>query len=155
MDKAKLIALLAANGITANADMSDADLEAALNTALSDKPADTVVDTATNDKIDALVATVNSLSAVVTANADKELDTAVAAVVAMNKGIDEATAKTMGLASCNAFLAANGHVAFNAHGTQQNNSDDGVSAALPEQGIDSWLNVKFGLALLMALTVNL
>lgn len=133
MDKAKLIALLAANGITANADMSDADLEAALNTALSDKPAETVVDTATNDQITALTATVNSLAATVLATSNKELDTAVTAVVAMNKGIDEAAAKAMGLTACNAFLAANGQPAFSVHGGQhQQNNQDSVSADLPD-----------------------
>jgi len=132
MDKAKLIALLAANGITANADMSDADLEAALNTALSDKPAKPVVDTATNDKIDALTATVESLTKTISLNADKELNTARESVVAMNKGIDKEMAETMSLEHCNKFLASHGHVAVNAHGTQQNNNDDGVTAALPE-----------------------
>lgn len=126
MDKAKLIALLAANGITANAEMSDADLETALNKALSDKLADPVVDTAVNSKIEALTATVEKLAGVITANSNKELDQAVADVVAMNKGIDEATAKTMGLAACNSFLAANGHVAFNAR-TNQTQVNSGLS----------------------------
>lgn len=112
MDKAELIALLAANGITANADMSEADLKAALNTALSDKTAKPEVDTVVNTQIADLTKMVNTLTLAVTANADKELDTSVAAVVALNKGIDEATAKTMGLTACNAFLAANGQPAF-------------------------------------------
>ncbi len=87
------------------------------------------MDKAANDKIDALTATVNSLVKTVTANSDKELDGVVAQVVAMNKGIDEATAKTMGLAACNSFLAANGHVAVNAHGKQtQVNASDSCSS---------------------------
>lgn len=137
MDKAELIALLTANGITANADMTDDELKAKLKKKLEgkseDKKLDEVANTATTDAIAALTATVNSLSAQITANADKELDSAVASVVAMNKGIDEATAKTMGLASCNAFLAANGHVAFNARGTQSivNKDDSCLSLGLP------------------------
>ena len=60
------------------------------------------------------------------ANADKELNQAVEAVVALNKGIDEAAAKAMGLAACNAFLAANGHVPFNAVGGRPaSNTDKG------------------------------
>jgi hypothetical protein len=87
------------------------------------------MDKTANDKIDALTATVNSLVKTVTANSDKELDGVVAQVVAMNKGIDEATAKTMGLAACNSFLAANGHVAVNAHGKQtQVNASDSCSS---------------------------
>lgn len=61
---------------------------------------------------DAVTNAVKPLQDQINANANKELDTSVAAVVALNKGIDEATAKTMGLTACNAFLAANGQPAF-------------------------------------------
>ena len=129
MDKAKLIALLAANGITANADMLDADLEAALNTALKDKPAETVVDTAANEKIDALTAIVNKLAESITANADKELSTARESVVSLNKGIDKDMADAMTIESCNKFLASHGHVAVNAHTNQpQANASDSCSS---------------------------
>ena len=132
MDKAELIALLAANGITANADMSEAGLKAALNTALSDKAADPVVDTATNEKIDALTATVEKLTATVTANSDKELTKARADVVALNKGIDTDMADAMTIESCNKFLTANGQAAFGVANGQHQQAQDGVSADLPE-----------------------
>lgn len=132
MDKAELIALLAANGITANADMSEADLKAALNTALSNKPAEPVVDTATNSKIDALAATVEALTKTLAANADKELTQAREAVIATNKGIDKEMAEVMTLEHCNKFLASHGHVAVNARTAQHNKQSDDVSAALPE-----------------------
>ena len=131
--KAELIALLTANGIDADADMTDEELKAKLKKNMDgkskDKKLDEVANTATNEAIAALTATVNSLQLSITANADKELDSAVASVVAMNKGIDEATAKTMGLASCNAFLAANGHVAFNARSNHtQTNADESCAS---------------------------
>ena len=131
--KAELIALLTANGIDADADMTDEELKAKLKKNMDGKSKgkklDEVANTATTEAIAALTATVNSLQLSITANADKELDSAVASVVAMNKGIDEATAKTMGLASCNAFLAANGHVAFNARSNHtQTNADESCAS---------------------------
>ena len=128
MDKAKLIAILATNGVTVKSDISDEELATAFNTAM--QPAAPVVDTATNAKIDALTATVESLTATITANSDKELTEAVASVVALNKGIDEATAKVMGLTACNAFLAANGQPAFSAnHGKHtQVNADESCAS---------------------------
>ena len=134
MDKAQLIATLVSNGISANADMSEAELQAALNTALSiAKP---VVGIATDDAIATLTKTVNSLQASITANSSKDLDVAVASVVAMNKGIDEATAKAMGLTACNSFLAANGNVAVNTGGYQHrvNASQSLTDVAMPVFG---------------------
>ena len=67
-------------------------------------------------------------------NANKELETVVAQVVALNKGIDEVAAKAMGLTACNAFLAANGTPAFNSNGrpVRQQNADNGLDNELPE-----------------------
>lgn len=87
------------------------------------------MDKAANDKFDALVATVNSLAATITANADKDLEKVRSSVVALNKGIDEDMAKVMTIESCNKFLASHGHVAVNAHGKQtQVNASDSCSS---------------------------
>jgi hypothetical protein len=131
--KAKIVAVLAAKGISANADMTDEELEAKLNEELvgKDKKLEDVANTATNDAIAALTATVNALQTSITANADKELTQARESVIATNKGIDEEMASAMTLSHCNKFLASHGHVAVNARTTQHNKSDE-VSAALPE-----------------------
>lgn len=133
MDKAELIALLAANGITANADMSEADLKAALNTALSDKTAKPEVDTVVNTQIADLTKMVNTLTLAVTANSDKELTKARADVVSLDKGIDTDMADAMTIESCNKFLTANGQAAFGViAGQHQQNNQDNVAVALPE-----------------------
>jgi hypothetical protein len=144
MDRTELIALLAAKNISVNADISDADLKAKLTEAMNTKadpvPAPVVnaltleeVTTAINTAVEAAV---TPLKEQLSANADKELETVVAQVVALNKGIDEVAAKAMGLAACNAFLAANGTPAFNSNGhpRQLNNADDdnGLDNDLPE-----------------------
>lgn len=129
--KAKLIALMTLNGMKAKADMTDEELEAELEKAKGDKkaPKANEVDTAVNAQFDAMSAKIDALTSVITANSNKELDTVVAQVVAMNKGIDEATAKTMGLNACNSFLAANGYVAVNARTNQtQTNASDSCSS---------------------------
>lgn len=133
MDKAKLIALLAANGITANAESTEDELMAALNTALAKKADAPVVDTATNYKIDALAATVEALTKTLAANSDKELTQAREAVIATNKGIDKEMAEVMTLEHCNKFLASHGHVAVNARATQSavNKEDSCLSLGLP------------------------
>lgn len=130
MDRKEIIALLVNKGISVKEDISDDDLKAALNKALGGKADEPQTNGLTIEDITKAVnAAVEPLKIQINASADKELDTAVAAVVAMNKGIDEATAKTMGLTSCNAFLAANGHVALGVVGGQhQNNSKDNCSS---------------------------
>ncbi len=139
MDRKDIIALLVNKGISVKDDITDDDLKAALNAALGDKPADPADSANNSDDKDTpewaknLLTKVDGLEVKLNANSDKELDTAVAAVVAMDQGIDEATAKNMGLASCNAFLAKNGHVALGVVGGQhQNNSKDNcASLSLP------------------------
>jgi hypothetical protein len=135
MDRKQIIALLVNKGISVKDDISDDDLKAALNEAIGGKADEPNVDADkdTPEWAKNLLTKVDGIEVKVNANADKELDTAVAAVVALNKGIDEATAKTMGLASCNAFLAANGGVAIGVAGGQhQQNNQDSEPAALPE-----------------------
>lgn len=130
MDRKDIIALLVNKGIEVKADISDADLTAALNKALGGKADEPQNNGLTIEDVTKAVANaVKPLQDQLNANSDKELDGVVAQVVAMNKGIDEATAKTMGLAACNSFLAANGHVAVNAHGKQtQVNASDSCSS---------------------------
>jgi len=140
MDRTELIALLAAKNITVNADISDDDLKAKLTEAMNTKadPAPAPVVNADSEKltlaINALTEKVTGLETQITANADKELETVVAQVVALNKGIDETAAKAMGLTACNAFLAANGTPAFNSNGRPvlQQNANNGLDNDLPE-----------------------
>lgn len=136
MDRKDIIAILAGKGISVNADISDADLKAELNKAIggnADEP-NTQNNAEAPQWAKDLTAQVNSLAATVNANADKELNDAVAAVVALNKGIDETAAKAMGLDACNAFLAANGKAAFNAHSQQpQDTASNCQSLELPNQ----------------------
>jgi hypothetical protein len=133
MDKAELIALLTANGIEADADMTDEELKAKLKKNMDGKSKgkklDEVANTATNDAIATLTATVNALQASITANADKELTQARESVIATNKGIDEEMASTMTLSHCNKFLASHGHVAVNARPNYtQTNADESCAS---------------------------
>jgi hypothetical protein len=144
LDRKQVIALLAGKNISVNADISDADLEAKLTEAINAKadPAPNVnaddqpKGLTLEDVTKAINAGLKPLQEQLTANADKELETVVAQVVALNKGIDEAAAKAMGLAACNAFLAANGTPAFNTSGQRQhhqaNANDNGLDNELPE-----------------------
>lgn len=84
-----------------------------------------------DDVTAAVNAAVKPLQEQLQANSDKELDKAVGAVVALNKGIDETAAKAMGLDACNAFLAANGKVAFNAHASTPDAAANCQSLELP------------------------
>jgi hypothetical protein len=133
MDKAELIALLTANGITANADMTDDELKAKLKKKLEgkgkDEKLDEVANAATANAIATLTATVNALQTSITANADKELTQARESVIAANKGIDEEMASTMTLSHCNKFLASHGHVAVNARPNYtQTNADESCAS---------------------------
>ncbi len=140
MDRTELIALLAGKDIAVNADISDADLKAKLTEAMNTK-ADPITapvvnaETLTAASVAEIVANaIKPLQDQLSANSDKELTAVVAKVVALNKGIDEATAKLMGLSACNSFLAANGKPAFNSNGQEirQPNTDNGLDNELPE-----------------------
>jgi len=141
MDRDELIALLAGKNISVNADISDADLKAKVTEAINAKadPAPDVNDAkglTLEDVTKAINAGLKPLQEQLTANTDKELDDVVAQVVALNQGIDEETAKKMGVIACNVFLAANGTPAFNSSGQRQhyqsNVADNGLDNDLPE-----------------------
>ena len=120
--------LLAANVKTDGLD-DDSILEA--YNALIKVPASNAQDQDLATQITTAVnAAIAPLQAQLTANADKELNDAVAQVVALNKGIDEVAAKAMGLTACNAFLAANGTPAFNStgHPLRQQNAENGCAS---------------------------
>ena len=128
-----LAALTAANVQTEGLD--DDALFAAYNDLNDHSGEDKTV--ANTDEIKILISeavtnAVKPLQEQLNANTNKELSDARNFVASMNKGIDQEMADTMTLEHCNKYLAANGHVALNAHSVQLNNSDDGVTAALPE-----------------------
>ena len=129
MNKEELIAMLAANGVAVQANISDDALKALVANQL--KPAE--VKDFSAQITSAVNAAIKPLQDKLNANSDKELSDSVAAVVALDMGIDEATAKAMGATACNAFIAKNGKPAFNSHGRQQQNSaDNGLDNVLPE-----------------------
>ena len=133
MDRKEIIALLVNKGISVKEDITDADLKAALNEALGGKAVEPKTNGLTAEDITKAVdAAIKPLQDQLNANSDKELNKAVADVVAMNKGIDEAAAKAMGLTACTAFLAANGQPAIGVNGGHQQNNQDSELAALPE-----------------------
>lgn len=76
----------------------------------------TVISTAVN-------AAVKPLQDQINANANQELESLADKVASLDIGIDKDAAKTMSTNSLTSILAKNGHVGFNAAGSQYNNSD--------------------------------
>lgn len=113
-----LIAMLAAKGVTVNAEITDADLLAKYNEANTPD-----VEAAINKVVAPLTETIKSLETKLAANADKELDE-LAKQAAPLMGVDEADAKAMGTNALHKVLAKNGVVVSAVHAANHESPKD-------------------------------
>lgn len=140
MDRKDIIALLEGKGIQVNAEISDSDLKAELEKALTANTADDGGKGGQqNNNLAEQIATavsnaIKPLEDRLNANANKEKDDLVEQVVALNKGLDEEAAKLLSPEKLRSFLAANGQASFNGNGHFKPNHDSGdqFTAEMPE-----------------------